>query len=129
MVRALRFVVLGGLFLVGSVLFTLVFGITDVLLLLQVLLMGVTGILFVVGGVGYDLGSIEWYQLVGVGDVLLGLSLGIPFFTALEGSGSLGGDVLFIGAAAIGGLSLAYMGIDWIRGGKHFDLSQFDSST
>ena len=128
MVRAMRFVVLGGLFLVGSVLFTLVFGIADSLLLLQVLMMGATGVLFVVGGIGYDLGSVEWYQLVGVGDVLLGLSLDISFLTALEGSGSLGGDFLFIGAAAIGGLSLAYMGIDWICGGKHFDLSQFDSS-
>ena len=128
MVQAWRFTILGSALLIGGLLLTVVFGGGDSTLSVQVIMMSSAGVLFLFGGLGYELGSIEWYQLVGAGNVLLGLSFSLQFVAAVMGPGSVSNELLFIGAAAIGGLSLAYIGVDWIRGGKHFDLSQFDSS-
>ena len=131
MVRAWRFTVLGAALLVGGVLLFAVFGVADsdpTLLLLQILMVTGAGVLLLLGGVGRELGSIKWYQLVGAGDVLLGLGLCVELLRTIVTPGPLTGEGLFVGIAAIGGLSLAYIGVDWIRGGRHFDPSQFDSS-
>ena len=130
MVRAWRFTVLGGALLIGGVLLFAAFGVVDLnpTLLLQILMTTGAGVLLLLGGVGRELGSIKWYQLVGAGDVLLGLGLCIEFFGTIIAPGPLTDKGLFVGVAAIGGLSLAYIGVDWIRGGRHFDPSQFDSS-
>ena len=106
----------------------IVFGVEDLPLLLQVVMLSSAGILLLLGGIGYEFGSIKWYQLIGAGDILLGLSLCVQFLGTFTNSVPSNEDLLFMGMAAIGGLSLAYIGVDWIRGGKHFDLSQFDSS-
>lgn len=130
MVQAWRFTVLGGALLVGGILLFATFGVVDPdpTLLLQILMTTSAGVLLLLGGVGRELGSIRWYQLVGVGDVLLGLGLCIEFLRAIVAPGPLTEEGLFVGVAALGGLSLAYIGVDWIRGGRHFDPSQFDSS-
>jgi hypothetical protein len=130
MVRAWRFTVLGGALLIGGVLLFAALGVVDLnpALLLQILMTTGAGVLLLLGGVGRELGPIKWYQLVGTGDVLLGLGLCVEFFWMIVVPGPLTGEGLLIGVAAVGGLSLAYIGIDWIRGGRHFDPSQFDSS-
>ncbi|WP_323191433.1 hypothetical protein [Halostella sp. PRR32] len=86
------------------------------------------GVLFVLAGTTESLGGIEWYQLSGLGDVLIGLSMSAQFLWTATRSGSVPGDVLVVDAImAVGGLSLVFIGIDWIRGGKHFDLSTYES--
>jgi hypothetical protein len=114
--------------LVFGLLFLAVFGATDLSLVIQIFMMTTAGLLFLLGGIGYELGPVSWYQFVGSGCVLLGLNLCIQFVVDLTQAGSSNEELLFAGLAAIGGLSLAYIGFDWIRGGTQFDLSQFDSS-
>ncbi|RJT06204.1 hypothetical protein [Halococcus sp. IIIV-5B] len=91
--------------------------------------MTLAGCSFVLGGFDRRLGGVEWYQFVGVGNVLVGVSLAlgqlIPVLTGTTAydSSTLVALVVF---AVVGGGSIVFIGADWVRGGHHFDLSVFE---
>lgn len=123
------FVVLGAFLLfVNSALFVAFgFPTLDTEAALSLVSWMVVGILFVVGGSSVQIGAVEWYQLVGAGYVLMGITFGLDFSLTTLNDASLGDSgVVFAVVAILGGLSMVFMGVDWIRGGHHFEISQYE---
>lgn len=86
------------------------------------------GIMFVLGGLDLQFGQIEWYQFVGAGNVLCGISFGLSqLIPILIGTSAYDSSTqLFLAlCVVVGGTSMVFIGADWIRGGHHFDLSVF----
>lgn len=84
-------------------------------------------VLLVLAGTTDALGGIEWNQFAGAADVLLGLALIVQFLLAATLEDATSAGLLADAAAALGGLVLLFIGADWIRGGKHFDLAAYES--
>jgi hypothetical protein len=57
----------------------------------------------------------------------MGITFGLGFASTALNDASLGDiGVVFAVVAALGGLSMVFMGMDWIRVGHHFDLSRLE---
>lgn len=87
------------------------------------------GVLMAIGGAGVQPRG-TWYQFVGAGDVLIGIGMAASYLLPMVyGTSSYGSteSVFLVICAVAGGGSLAFMGFDWIRGGRQFDLSTFES--
>ena len=87
------------------------------------------GVLFVLGGVGERLGSLDWYQFVGLANVVMGVGFVATYLVPMAvGTSAYDGTTgtLFAVSAMIGGSSLAFIGLDWVRGGQHFDPSTYE---
>ena len=84
-------------------------------------------VLLVLAGTTDALGGIEWNQFAGAADVLLGLALIVQFLLAATLEDATSAGLLADAAAALGCLVLLFIGADWIRGGKHFDLAAYES--
>lgn len=81
--------------------------------LVEWVLTSLASVAYVIGGFGNPVRErVGWFRAVGLGNVLLGLSL--PATAILDGSVTTPfGFVL-----AVGGLGLVAIGVDYIRGGK-----------
>ena len=79
----------------------------------------------IVAGQGERVGSVEWYQFMGAANVLMGVMIGIHLVGGVvHGSPTpIGLD----GMMAVGALSITWIGIDLLRGGRHFDPASYDS--
>ena len=86
-----------------------------------------SAVLLLLAGTTDAIGGIEWNQFAGAADVLLGLALIVQFLLTATLDGATSASLLADAAAALGGLVLLFIGADWIRGGKHFDLAAYDS--
>ncbi|UPV72803.1 hypothetical protein M0R89_09595 [Halorussus limi] len=84
--------------------------------------------LYVLGGLDAPVGDLRWYQSVGLGNVCLGLQMVVRVPSELAGVSGDFEPLLAALAGGVGGLTLAYIGLDWFRGGRHFDLSAFEES-
>lgn len=87
------------------------------------------GVLFVLGGLAPRIGGVEWYRFVGIAALLAGIGFALAMVVPiLNGTSAYEREVrpLLAVAATIGGASLAFIGIDWLRGGRHFDLSIYE---
>lgn len=84
------------------------------------------GGLAVVGGLRESVAGVAWYRFVGASDVLLGLWM-VGFAVAWYLEGAADGALASVAAQALGGLVIALVGVDWFRGGRHFDLSAYES--
>lgn len=74
----------------------------------QVTLLGLAGVADLVAATDTALTDRwAWYRWSGAGNVLLGLSLPLGFVGG-------GGEVFFLGVTAVGGLTLAAMGLDML---------------
>ncbi|WP_135852088.1 hypothetical protein [Halorussus salinus] len=84
-------------------------------------------ILYLLGGLGRSVGGFEWNKHVGLGNVCMGLQMVVRALAEFVGAS---GDIALVAAlgSGLGGLTLAYMGLDWFRGGRYFDLSAFEES-
>ncbi|KDE60079.1 hypothetical protein EL22_11785 [Halostagnicola sp. A56] len=106
----------GGIVLLGTD------GLETPVFLVQVALLGLAGVFDIVAAT--DMGLTDrwaWYRWSGAGNVLLGLSLSFGFV----GSDSL----FFLLLAAVGGISLAAMGIDMLAfHGKYTRGERLDRS-
>ncbi|NHN47244.1 hypothetical protein G9464_06480 [Halostella sp. JP-L12] len=85
---------------------------------------GLAGAAFVVAGVREYLplasAAAPWYRFAGVGDLLLALGMFLNGVSMVRGDES----TVFVGLiAAAGGLVLAAIGVDYLRGGVHLDTS------
>ncbi|WP_435180185.1 hypothetical protein [Halorussus sp. AFM4] len=127
--RRLWFAVLGAVFGVAGVAVVAAFGgdaVSGPAAVATFALWFAASALYVLGGLDVGVGDPEWYQLVGVGNVCLGLQQAVRLaFRLADGSRETGTLVVTV-ASGLGGLALAYIGLDWVRGGRHFDLSRFD---
>ena len=87
------------------------------------------GVLFILGGVGENLGNLDWYRFVGLANLIMGIGFAATYLLPMmNGTSAYDGiaSILLAICAVIGGASLAFIGFDWIRGGRHFDLSTFE---
>ncbi|GAB3315606.1 MULTISPECIES: hypothetical protein [Haloplanus] len=114
-------VVGGGLALVGAA----PFGTPT--LAVQVVLVGAAGALDVVAAFGNPVTArIDWFRLSGAANVALGLALPVGI---LGWEGGAGGTLL-LAVTAVGGLSLAAVGVDmWCCAGKHVYERPLDADT
>jgi hypothetical protein len=83
------------------------------------------GVLFVLGGLSVRIGNVEWYQFVGAANVLMGIGFGIEFSLPALRDGSAAGPLLAI-AGVVGGLSMIYIGVSWIRNSRQFSPSEYE---
>ena len=87
------------------------------------------GVLMAIGGVDAQPQQSEWYQFVGAGNILYGIGFASTYLLPMvNGTSTYSGTAgVFLAIwGVVGGASLAFIGYDWIRGGKHFDLSTFE---
>lgn len=75
------------------------------------------GLCFLAAGVRLPEG-VRWYHLAGAGDVLLGLSFLVRFVVVALDPGVPTADLALTALGTLGGLSLAYLGVDVARGGR-----------
>jgi hypothetical protein len=68
--------------------------------------------------------DVPWYAFVGAGDVALAAGMAVNAARiGVEG----GSDDLFLAVVAgAGAVPLFFIGVDYLRGGRHFDLSAFE---
>lgn len=94
----------------------------DVGAVLTVLGLSLTGLCFVLAGLRRPPGM-AWYRYAGAGIVLVGLAQTVRIATSLA-AGDVGDGARLVGGVAgiVGGLVLVVIGLDWFRGGRHFDL-------
>lgn len=122
------FAVLGSALLLGYLVLTAVFGFElwrDPIMVTQGTLVLLAGVAFFLAGFGRSAAGLSWIQLVGVGDLLLGVllvSTSVP--TLLHGS-SGSGDLVGAAAAGLGGLLLVALGVAYLRG--MYDADGFES--
>lgn len=115
------------LFLPGSVLFAVVAPPHTLLVA------GVVGCLFV-AGCGFAVAGlvpsvsaggrdVPWYVFAGIADVALGVSM---LLNAVQMGGTSGEGLFPAVVTGLSGLPLLFIGADYVRGGKHFDVSVFE---
>lgn len=107
------------LVLVGALL--LAFGVESVVgepaTAVQAGVLTLAGLCFLAAGFRLPEG-VRWYHLAGAGDVLLGLSFLVRFVVVALDPGVPTADLAFTALGTLGGLSLAYLGVDIARGGR-----------
>ncbi|MEF8831729.1 MAG: hypothetical protein V5A23_09380 [Halobacteriales archaeon] len=82
--------------------------------------------LLIVGGlstdVSFDSWTVQWFHLLGAGVVLVGLANLVFGTERILQSGVSPG----VAALAVAGLVVVFVGVDFARGGVHYDLSRFE---
>lgn len=116
------FGVMGGGLLLGVGVLTAAFGGAfwlDPAFAVQGALLVVGGVAFLVAGVGGSALGLDPVRLVGVGDVCLaGMVIANAAVTVRSGTGTT--DLVVAVALGGSGLFLAYVGVDYLRGGARF---------
>lgn len=88
-------------------------------------LLGLVGLLFVIAGEGRSVAGFEWNQLGGMGHIILGCWFAFQAGTFVpQETGSV--ELILIGAFVLGGLVFVFIGVDWFRGGRHFDVTSLE---
>ena len=115
-------------FLPGSVLFVAVAPPQTLLFALLVGCLFVAGCGFAVAGLVPSLSvggrTLPWYLFAGVADVALGVSMLVN--AARMAAEATGEDLFLAVATGLAGLPLLFIGADYLRGGKHLDVSVFE---
>jgi len=123
------YLVVGVFLLLSPLVLVAVFGLPGPLLFARIGLATAGGLAFVVGALRSRVRvggrTVPGYALVGFGDVLVGLSFVLGAAAAVRRAGPAG-ELFGQAVPALGGLVLMYIGYDFIRGGRHFDVSQFE---
>ncbi|WP_435076121.1 hypothetical protein [Halococcus sp. AFM35] len=86
------------------------------------------GLLFVLGGISENLGNLGWYRFVGLANLIMGVGFAATYLLPIANRTSTYEDAgMFLAiCAVVGGASLAFIGFDWVRGGRYFDLSTYE---
>lgn len=128
MKRRRLFLVPALLFLPGSLLFVAVAPPHTLLFSLVVGCLFVAGCGFSVAGLvpSVSVGgrALPWYLFVGVAEVALGVSMLVN--AARMAAGATGEDLFLAVATGLAGVPLLLIGADYLRGGKHLDVSVFE---
>lgn len=124
------FAVLGAFLLVsqGAALVVFDFPRSDAEAALSLVAWMFVGALFILGGLSVQIGTIVWYQFIGGSFVVMGITFGLDFPLTTLNDASLGdAGVIFAIAGIVGGLSMIFIGVDWIRGGHYLEISQYEA--
>jgi hypothetical protein len=88
------------------------------------------GALMIIGGADVQPRGSEWYQFVGAANVLIAAGMAgtylLPMVNGTSAYEGTAGALFVVFVVVVGGGSLAFIGLDWIRGGRHFDLSTYE---
>lgn len=122
------FAVLGVFLLVSQGVIFAAFGFSsfDARTVLSLLFTMIAAVLFVLGGLSVQIENTEWHQFVGAANVFMGIWFVVELSLPILRVGSATGLVPAI-AGVVGGLSMVFIGMDWIRGGNHFEISQYET--
>ncbi|QDX39725.1 hypothetical protein [Salarchaeum sp. JOR-1] len=113
------FSLLGGFILAGGVLGLLS---STGLARVQYAFLAAGGVLFIVGGTENRIREqIPWYQLVGLGDIAVGLGLVTSAFGDPSGTVTLTLQTTLLAAA---GVALAVLGADYFLGGVYLEIPE-----
>jgi hypothetical protein len=85
--------------------------------------------LFALGGIDDSFHRLDWYHLAGTGQIIVGIAAGSMFLLPIlsgVSSADVGIQMIRSLIGAFTALSLTFVGFDWIRGGRHFDLSSYE---
>lgn len=119
------FAVMGGLLVVGFLVLVGVLG-RIVATSPAALLLVVGGLLFVIGGFDPIPDRVPWYRFIGVGELLVGAVFVLSLVTPVLEGGRASQDLFLALIGVANGLFLGFIGLDWYRGGNHYDLSRFE---
>ncbi|GAB6877842.1 hypothetical protein JCM17823_01160 [Halorubrum gandharaense] len=113
------FAVLGSALLLGYLVLTAVFGFDlwrDPIMVTQGVLVLLAGAAFFLAGFGRSAAGLSWLQLIGAGDLLLGILLVSTSLPTLLDDGAESADLVGAAAAVLGGLFLVALGVAYLRG-------------
>jgi hypothetical protein len=86
------------------------------------------GILYILGGASVSVGTIEWYQFIGIAEIIMGILVPIWFWLGIPSiTSSLSGIIFFMIIGVAGGLYSVFIGADYIRGGSVIDIAACES--
>ncbi len=124
------FLALGALLLVAELAFAVAFGVsplTNLPTALQFVFFTFASLCFIIGGLADSLGGVEWYRFVGAGEIVWGLYVVLTGYLSILGAvgftGGGSGGTLPAVVYLLSGLLFAFIGFDWFRGGRYFNLS------
>lgn len=86
--------------------------------------MVVAGVCWLLAGEGIALGGLAWYQWLGAGFLVFAVGLLAQGATAFASGGT--GDLLYAASQLVLAVVFGFMGVDYVRGGRHYDLSIID---
>lgn len=126
------FLVLGSLVILANVSVLAAFGVPDVSgsTLATPVVSALGGVLFALGGLDRQFQRIEWYQFVGGANISQGIAMGLAFLRPILTGATLserGIELILAICALVGGASLVFIGVDWIRGGHYFDPASYET--
>lgn len=86
----------------------------------------VASVLFVLGGLDAVPNRVPWYRFVGVGELLFGAVLALIWVAPAVGGDRTTSSLALAVVGVANALLLGFIGVDWFRGGRHYDLSRFE---
>lgn len=86
--------------------------------------MALAGVCWLLAGEGIALAGLAWYQWLGAGFLVFAVGLLAQGAAAVWSGGS--GDLLYGASQFLLAVVFGFMGVDYARGGRHYDLSLFD---
>jgi hypothetical protein len=122
------FTVMGGSMILGLISFAFLFGVSvsdgiGIEILVYLVIPFLIGGLNVLGGASVSVGTVEWYQFLGIAEIGMGILVPIWFWLGSQSATSSPAGVIFftmIGVAS--GLYSVFIGADLIRGGRYISL-------
>jgi hypothetical protein len=114
------------IFLPGAVAYAALVPIHTLLVAAAVGCFFVAGCCFAVAGLRASVSvggrNLPWYAFAGVADVALGVGMLLNASQMPRGGTE---DLFFAAVTAVSALPLLFIGVDYLRGGVHFDVSAF----
>lgn len=92
---------------------------------ITIVVFAIIGGLMIAAGEGMSLGPLEWYQSGGLAFVALGCWFAFRAGMLVPEDPTTT-EWVWIVAGSLGGVALVFIGVDWIRGGYHVDLSHIE---
>lgn len=81
---------------------------------------------FVLGGLDPVPDAVAWYRFVAVGELLFGSAFAVTLLAPVASGQRSTTALLFAAAGVANALLFGFVGVDWLRGGRHYDLSTFE---
>lgn len=89
-------------------------------------LLATASLLFVLGGIDPAPDAVPWYRFVGLGLLVFGAATVLYWVEPVASGGRTADDLAFALVGVATAAVFGFMGIDWFRGGHHYDLSRIE---
>jgi len=100
----------------------------DPLLVASVVVVPLAGVLSMLGGLGVGVGRVEWFQFIGLSNVLFGGWVLWFALSTLLSTPSDVGTIVSVSLVGLGSVALTLIGVDWARGPKYFDVEAYENA-